>query len=84
MGKTAAKHELILLFDQLHLEPKKMLRWLRERGQEYSYHTLKKYYYYWTSARMMAETILQTTPIKLKNNNNNGGKNYVGKQMGKK
>lgn len=63
MGKTAAKHELILLFDQLELEPKKMYEWLLERGQDYSYHTLKKYYFYWTSAKLVAQSILKATPI---------------------
>jgi hypothetical protein len=67
MGKSFAKHELILLFDHLGLEPKKMLQYLRERGQEYSYHTVKKYYHYWTTAKMIAQSILQTPPILKKN-----------------
>ena len=70
MGKSAAKHELILLFDQLGMEPKKMHFWLKERGQDYSYHTLKKYYYYWTSAKIIAQSVLQTSPIKLRGNSN--------------
>lgn len=59
MGKSPAKHELILLFDNLGYEPKKMHKWLKERGQDYSIWTLRKYYYYYTAAKMIAQSILR-------------------------
>lgn len=63
MGKTPAKHELILLFNQLEIEPKKMHKWLAERGQIYSYHTLQKYYGYWATAKLMAQSIVKMNPM---------------------
>jgi len=63
MGKNSAKHELILLFDQLELEPKKLYEWLQERGQDYSYHTIRKYYYYWASAKLVAQSIMKSKSI---------------------
>lgn len=70
MGKSSAKHELILLYDKLGFEPKKMMAWLRERGQNYSYHTLKDYYSHYSLAKMVAQGIMQKTPIKLRGEDN--------------
>ena len=59
MGKTEAKHELILLFDKLGLEPKKMAEFLDKKGQSYSYSTLQKYYRYYATAKMISDSILK-------------------------
>lgn len=60
MGRGESKFELILLFDRMKMEPKKLHRWLKERGQEYSYYTLKKYYSHWGFADTMVRSIMET------------------------
>lgn len=64
--KGTTKFELILLFDKLEIEPKKMKKWLNERGQDYSYWTLKKYYGYWAIAKNIAQAMMKTEPVKFK------------------
>lgn len=64
MGSGEAKHELILLFDALRYEPKKMSNWLKGRGQDYSYYTLKRYYGYWSSAKMQLQAIMESKELR--------------------
>lgn len=59
MGKGESKFELILLFDRLKMEPKKMHKWLEQKGQKYSYYTLKKYYGYYATADLIARSIME-------------------------
>jgi hypothetical protein len=60
MAHGESKFELILLFDRLKLEPKKLLEFLSERGQVYSYSTVKKYYGHYHVADTMCQTILKS------------------------
>ena len=66
MGRGESKHELLILFDRLGFEPKRLLFYLKERGENYSYYTLKKYFKYYATAKMIATSIMQKTPIGLK------------------
>ena len=59
MGRGTDKSELILLFDKLQLEPKKMLEYLKQRGQDYSYSTLKKYYQKYATSKLIVNSIIQ-------------------------
>ncbi len=70
MGRGESKFELLLLFDRLKMEPKKLHRWLKERGQEYSYFTLKKYYGYYNTAELQVRAMMEAPTIKLKRNGN--------------
>ena len=66
MGRGESKPELIILFDRLGFEPKKLLRYLNERGQVYSYYTLKKYFQHYAVAKHRSTAIMQMSAIKLK------------------
>jgi len=59
MGRGESKFELIMLFDRLNLEPKKMHSFLIKKGQKYSYWTLKKYYGHYNIAKNVAEAIIR-------------------------
>lgn len=59
MPQGTTKFELILLFDRLGLEPKKMDAFLDSKGQAYSIHTLRKYYNYYATAKMITDSILR-------------------------
>ena len=59
MGRGESKYELILLFERLGLEPKKLEAYLKKKGQKYSYYTLKKYYQHYATAKMVAESIMR-------------------------
>lgn len=59
MGRGETKFELILLFDRLKLEPKKLEQWLKQRGQKYSYFTLKKYYGHYGTAEMIVRSLME-------------------------
>lgn len=58
MSKGNTKFELILLFDRLGLEPKKMSDFLISRGQQYTYDTLKDYYGYYHIAKNITNSIM--------------------------
>lgn len=58
MSKGETRHELILLYDKLNIEPKKLQDFLLSRGQQYPYSTLKKYYGYFHVAKSITNSIL--------------------------
>jgi hypothetical protein len=63
MGRRTHPLEVILLFERLKIEPKKMQEYLAERGHNYSYSTLKKYYGYWGACNAIAQSIIETKPF---------------------
>lgn len=58
MSKGETRFELILLFRDTGLEPKKLGEFLKSKGQNYPYSTLKKYAGYYAVANNIERSIL--------------------------